>query len=69
MKHEFKSISKDAGDCDDAYCTGHRDYFLICSCGEELRAEGGNETRDIVKDLKTQLNHILEKEGMLGKLV
>jgi hypothetical protein len=32
-KHVFSSCSVDFGQCDSHGCTGHRRYYVTCSCG------------------------------------
>lgn len=35
QEHKMKSDRRDFGYCGSHYCTGHWDYYIVCSCGFE----------------------------------
>lgn len=63
MKHTFTQEVGEIYYCGDHYCFGHKDVYIVCSCGwktKDYSSYDDKHWRDV-----TKMKHILEYEGFM----
>lgn len=65
MKHSFTEEIGELTYCGDHYCTGHKDEFIVCSCGWKIK-DFTSAVDDPHWGQIAKIEHILKTEGLMG---
>ena len=64
MKHTYVKEDRGTTYCGSHYCDGHKNIYLVCSCGWEIKSSL-YDWKDQEKLENAKINHVLRYEGLI----